>query len=148
MKQQKNLFSFPPKKDLNPQTTQNSHIADMLLHILFTICDGLSVGSSTTSTISAPRGSSSTSDTLAAGNGGGGGGAATISAGTDVTRFNGLVLFSLPVVVVGAVDFGGDECLALNFGFSISAAAVSSAVVVDGGDCLCCGCGCWSFLSI
>lgn len=127
---------------------KNLHIADMLLHILFTICDGLNVGSSTTSTISAPRGSSSTS-ILATGNGGGGGGA-TISAGTEVTLFKGLGLFSLLLLMCGeTVDFGGEECLALNLGFSMS--GISSEVVVDGvvedrtlsdGD-FCCG-----FLSI
>lgn len=101
----------------------------MLLHILFTICDGLNVGSSTTSTISAPRGSSSTS-ILATGNGGGGGGI-TESAGTEVTLFRGLGLFSLLLLVVGdTVDFGGEECLALNLVFSMSA-DVSSVVVVD-----------------
>lgn len=101
----------------------------MLLHMLLTICDGLNVGSSTTSTISAPLGSSSTSTLATAGSGGGGGGAAT-SAGTDVTLFSGLELLSLLLAVVGGiVVLGGEECLALNLVFSMS---VSSEVVVDG----------------
>lgn len=121
----------------------------MLLHMLFTICDGLNVGSSTTSTISAPRGSSSTS-TLATGNGGGGGGA-TISAGTDVTLFNGLVLlFSLLLVAAtDAVDFGGEECLVFNFVFSMSwSSEVVDCVVVFSSDDLCCGWGGCVFFSI
>lgn len=102
----------------------------MLLHILFTICDGLNVGSSTTSTISAPRGSSSTSSTLAIGSGGGGGGA-TISAGTDVTRFKALVLLAAGTTV----DFGGEECLIDNLVFSMS---VVSSVVSSSCDDFCC----------
>lgn len=114
---------------LKHKRKKHLHIADILLHILFTICEGLSVGSSTTSTISAPRGSSSTS-TLATGNGGGGGGGA-ISAGTEVTLFNGLELFSL-LLIDGVVDFGGEECLALNRVFSKSIG--SSEFVLDGGE--------------
>lgn len=112
----------------------------MLLHMLLTICDGLKVGSSTTSTISAPRGSSSTS-TLATGNGGGGGGAAT-SAGTDVTRFKGFVLLLL--VMLEAV-FGGEECLAVSLGFSMSTSSEVAGGVEEtplSRDGLCCNWGC------
>lgn len=92
------------------------HMADMLLHMLLTICDGLRVGSSTTSTISAPRGSSSIS-TLCVGGGGGGGGG-DVSTGTEVTLFKALGLALLV--------FDGSECLVPNLVLSVSSSELST----------------------
>lgn len=76
----------------------------MLLHIPLTISEGLKVGSSTTSTISAPLGSSSMAARillrlLTGGGGGGGGGVASM--GTEVTLFSTLELFDAGAVVLG-----------------------------------------------
>lgn len=98
----------------------------MLLHMPLTISEGFNVGSSTTSTISAPRGSSCSS-LLGAGNGGGGGGLA--STGSEATRFK--ILDELLVKVFafeGEVGLGGSECLPLDFDLSTS----SSELRVDG----------------
>lgn len=99
----------------------------MLLHIPFTISDGFKVGSSTTSTISAPLGSSSS--WLGAGRGGGGGG--DVSAGTEVTLFKTLLeAFAKVVLLEGVEVLTGTECLTPNFVFSKS----SSELRVDGED--------------
>lgn len=95
------------------------HKADILLHIPLTISDGLKVGSSTTSTISAPRGSSSTSWLTALSGGGGGGGGGDPSIGTDVTLFRSLEFVMLVVVVLT-----GREWREANFVFSGSSSEV------------------------
>lgn len=94
----------------------------MLLHIPLTIADGLRVGSSTTSTISAPLGSSSVSMTnkdLETPGGGGGGGGGDVSGGDEVVllRTRELLLLS---VGIRAVPFGGVERRISTLVFSIS----------------------------
>lgn len=105
----------------------------MLLHIPLTMAEGFRVGSTTTSTCSAPLGSSSPSsvnkdfDT----GGGGGGGGGVVSGGEDVVLFKIRPLL-LPLLILSSVlllffwspanSFGGDECRTSSFVFLISSA--------------------------
>lgn len=99
----------------------------MLLHMPLTISEGLKVGSSTTSTISAPLGSSSSlCDILGIvdSGGGGGGGGGFISAGTEVTLFKARDDGAFALLRIGT------EWETLSFVFSCS----SSELRTDGDD--------------